>query len=222
MSIGLKYPDPPPAEQGVEMSLGSLTDYGNAIAGDMGGVDAANPIHNVSNSEDDFVNQDTEDSPIISKNVKTPSNKTSPKETSPKDKVETINPNALFQKGKVKNTGSGQGEGSGSGKGDGEDGGGGTGDDLTGSGTSFSLSGRSSKSLGLPSSRTNEVGSVIVTITVDQEGNVIRAIAGARGTTIDNKSLWRHCEYAATQSKFTSNPNAPFEQKGTITYKFQR
>lgn len=222
MAIGLKYPDPPPPELGVEMDMGSLTDYGNAFAGELGGSDAANPIHEVPNSEDDIISQDTEDSPITSKKTDKKTTKENIKTEKPKETQEAINPNALFQKGKVKNTGSGEGEGKGSGRGDGEDGGGGTGNDNTGSGTSFSLKGRGAKSLSLPSSRTNDVGSVVVTITVDREGNVIRAVAGARGTTIDNKSLWRHCEYAASQSKFSANPNATFEQKGTITYKFQR
>lgn len=224
MSIGLKYPDPPPPELGVEMDFGSLTDYGNAIAGDLGGSEAANPIHQIPEQDENIISQDIEESPITaseSKPVSTVSDRPSP-DTKPEEKVESINPNALFQRGRVKNTGTGEGEGSGGGKGDGDHGGGGSGTDLSGSGTSFSLSGRGSKTLGLPPSKTNDVGAVVVTIWVDQSGNVTRAVAGARGTTIDNKSLWRHCEYAASQSKFTPNSSAPFEQKGTITYKFQR
>jgi hypothetical protein len=126
-----------------------------------------------------------------------PNNKPSTKETTQPTKEETINPNALFQKGKVKNTGSGEGSGKGDGKGDGSNGGGGTGSDGTGSGHTFSLAGRGSKSLGLPPSKTDEVGSIVVTIWVNQQGEVVRAVSGARGTTIDNRSLWRHCETAA-------------------------
>lgn len=222
-AVGLKYPDPPPPEQGVELDLGNLMDSGNAMIGEAGGSDASNPIHDISSSDENLANQDAEDVPLTAKKTENLKNKDKNKAVE-KTKVveETINPNALFTKGKVKNTGSGEGNGTGAGKGDGNNGGGGTGSDATGSGTSFSLAGRGSKSLGIPPSKTDEVGSVVVTIWVNQEGQVARAVAGARGTTIDNRSLWRHCESAASRSKFSPNPNAPEEQKGTITYKFRR
>jgi periplasmic protein TonB len=217
--VGLKYPDPPPKERGVEMDLGNLLDTGNALAGEAGGSDASNPIHDMSEGDENMVSQDVEDVPLVAKKTNK-SNKEAIKDVSKSE--ETINPNALFKKGKVKNTGSGEGNGTGAGKGNGNNGGGGTGSDATGSGTSFSLAGRASKSLGIPPSKTDEVGSIVVTIWVNQEGQVARAVAGARGTTIDNRSLWRHCESAASRSKFSANPNAPEEQKGTITYKFRR
>ncbi|HHT04423.1 MAG TPA: hypothetical protein GX005_08925 [Bacteroidales bacterium] len=214
---GLKYLDPPPPEIGVEMNIGDLLGDGNALIGDAGGSDAQGSIHDVSSSEEDFYSQDAEDSPIVAKKTDAPKkNVASPEET--------VNPNALFRKGKVKGQdGGGVGQGKGSGVDEGEGtGGGGTGYDLTGSGTSFSLIGRDSKSLSLPPSKTDEVGSIVVTIWVNPEGKVTRAVAGARGTTIDNRSLWRNCESAASRSIFSENPNAPFEQKGTITYKFRR
>lgn len=223
VSMGLKYPDPPPAEVGVEMDLGSLEGSGNALMGDLGGSDATNPIHNISEGSEDYALQDSEDSPIAANPTTKPSNKPQTQENpTPKEQEETINPNALFQKGKVKNTGSGQGDGKGDGIGDGNNGGGGTGFDATGSGHTFSLAGRGSKSLGLPPSRTDDVGSIVVTIWVNPQGEVERAVAGARGTTIDNRSLWRHCETAAMRSKFSASPTAPMQQKGTITYKFRR
>ncbi|MDD4685056.1 MAG: hypothetical protein PHD45_07480 [Bacteroidales bacterium] len=214
---GLKYLDPPPPEMGVEMNIGDLLGDGNALIGDAGGSDAQGSVHDVSGSEEDFYSQDTEDSPIVAKKTDAPKkNVASPEET--------VNPNALFRKGKVKGQdGGGVGQGKGSGVDEGEGtGGGGTGYDLTGSGTSFSLIGREPKSLSLPPSKTDEVGSIVVTIWVNPEGKVTRAVAGARGTTIDNRSMWRNCESAASRSNFSENPNAPFEQKGTITYKFRR
>jgi hypothetical protein len=222
VSMGLKYPDPPPAEIGVEMDLGSLEDSGNAMMGELGGSDASNPIHDISEAAEDYASQTTDDVALTTKPTTKPSSKPSTQETAQTSKEETINPNALFQRGKVKNTGSGQGDGKGDGQGDGNDGGGGTGFDGTGSGHTFSLAGRGSKNLGLPPSKTDDVGSIVVTIWVNPEGNVDRAVAGARGTTIDNRSLWRHCENAAMRSKFSAAPNAPMQQKGTITYKFRR
>ena len=216
-AMGLKYPDPPPPEQGVLMDIGDLIGEGNALIGEKGGSDEQASIHETSSSEENYVAQNSEESTIVTKKSETPKKKQETTE-------ETINPNALFRKGKVKSEdggGIGQGQGSGIGQGKGT-GGGGTGYDLSGSGTTFSLEGRGSKSLSIPPSKTDEVGSIVVSIWVDQAGKVTRAVAGARGTTIDNRSLWRHCESAASRSKFSENPNAPFEQKGTITYKFRR
>jgi TonB family protein len=122
-----------------------------------------------------------------------------------------------------KGTGSGSGTGSGTGKGEGSgtgDGSGpGTGD---GSGPNFSLHGRSAKYLPAPDYTEQEQGKVVVDVWVDKNGNVTKAIAGARGTTTSNPSLWRKAQQAALSAKFSVNINAPEEQKGTITYNFIR
>lgn len=214
-----------------EMDLGELKDKGgNAMAGKSGGSDGGPiPTHQIAAGNGN----------ILSKEVLVATTKggiASNDATS--EEEEAINPNALYKKGKVNSgagtgtglaggngTGTGQGMGNGQGTGIGSgngSGGGGTGSDYSGSGTSFSLLGRGSKNLGVPSSKTEEVGSIVVTIWVNPEGDVTRAVAGARGTTIGNKLLWKQCELAATKSKFSANSNAPEEQKGTITYKFRR
>ena len=216
-AMGLKYPDPPPPEQGVVMDIGDLIGEGNALIGEKGGSDEQASIHETSSSEENYVAQNSEESTIVTKKSETPKKKQETTE-------ETINPNALFRKGKVKSEdggGVGQGQGSGIGQGKGT-GGGGTGYDLSGSGTTFSLEGRGSKSLSIPSSKTDEVGVIIVKIWVNQEGDVTRAVAGEKGTTIGDRSLWIQCQNAARRSKFSENPNAPFEQIGTITYKYRR
>jgi len=71
-----------------------------------------------------------------------------------------------------------------------------------------------------PSYNVQEHGVVVVTVTVDRNGNVTRAIAGAKGTTTLNETLRTAAERAALQTKFTSNPNR-IEQTGTITYTFK-
>ncbi|MDR0972032.1 MAG: hypothetical protein LBM25_06590 [Bacteroidales bacterium] len=218
-TIGLKYTTPPPPEEGTEIDVGDLLDQGNALIGEKGGEEELEQLHDITPDEEQVVTQNTEDTPITTKQT------TEKKPEIKQEKPEEINPNALFKKGKVKSqqTGGGIGEGSGSGIGDNQGtGGGGLGSDATGSGTTFFLAGRGSKDLSIPSSKTDEVGSIVVTIWVNPQGDVTRAVAGARGTTIDNKSLWRHCENAASKSKFTAAPQAPEEQKGTITYKFRR
>ncbi len=214
--LGLKYPDPPPPELGVEMDLGEFSDIGTDMEhAAEGGEDVSNSdvVPDDNNGE---VTQDVEDVPLVSK--KTEQKKEKPKQKVEQEKPKTeepqINQNALFSKGKVKKgSGSDTGVGNGDGKGSGGDG--------EGSGTSFSLAGRGAKNLGKPSSSTEKVGNIVVEIKVDQNGNVVEAKGGARGTTIWDSNLFRKCEQAAKKSQFTKNPDAPEVQKGTITYIFR-
>jgi len=88
-------------------------------------------------------------------------------------------------------------------------------------GNKWGLSGRSLLGrLPLPVYNVNDDGVVVVTITVDKDGNVTRAVAGARGTTTLNKALHDAAERAARQAKFDRKPDA-IEQTGTITYIFK-
>lgn len=116
-------------------------------------------------------------------------------------------------------SGNGSGTGSGTGTGDGSGVGPGSGD---GSGPNFNLHGRSSKYIPIPEYTEQDQGKVVVDIWVDKNGNVTKAIAGAKGTTTSNPSLWKKAQQAALNAKFSVNANAPEEQKGTITYNFIR
>ena len=107
--------------------------------------------------------------------------------------------------------GSGSGGGSGSGSGSG-----------SGGGTSFSLGGRGSISLPKPAYTSEKSGRVVVDITVDQEGRVVKVRAGARGTTVQDAELFRQAESAARKARFKPDPDAPDAQVGTITYNFIR
>ncbi len=89
-----------------------------------------------------------------------------------------------------------------------------------GNGTSFDLGGRTKKHLPLPDYDSEEQGKVVVTIYVDKYGKVTRAVPGARGTTVSDPKLHRLAKAAALRAKFSSDPEAPEEQKGTITYTF--
>lgn len=207
--IALPYPDPPPPEYGVEMNAEELSDIGNDIDNaSEGGEDVSNNVAS-NNIEENIVNQDTEEAPISSKRNET----VTPKKEEQKPAEPTINQNALFAKGKVKTGNGGQqgisnGEGSGAG-GNGE-----------GKGVSFNLGGRGAKELVPPTSSTTKVGKIIVEIFVDREGNVVKAKAILKGTTITDSNLFRKCEQAARKCKFAADSNAPEVQKGTITYRF--
>lgn len=71
--------------------------------------------------------------------------------------------------------------------------------------------------------KSQEEGKVVVDLIVDRDGNVIRAKAGAKGTTYtQNPALWKRLEEESMKIKFSpsNNPYTPEEQRGTVTYVF--
>jgi colicin import membrane protein len=97
--------------------------------------------------------------------------------------------------------------------------GGGTGNG-TGNGTSFSLAGRSARSLPKPNFPGNEAGVVVVEVTVNKFGKVTDALPGIKGSTTMDSELLEAARKAAISASFNSDANAPAFQKGTITYHF--
>ena len=214
--MGLRYPDPPPPELGVEMDMGEFSDVGTDSEHAAEGGEDLSSESSYANDDNNELTQQSEDVPLTSKKTPSPTkNKKKPKDNvKPQSEETKIDQNALFTKGRVKKgSGGSTGVGEGSGKGSGGEGG--------GSGISFSLAGRGSKSLPLPTATSSENGSIVVEIRVDQEGNVVFAKAVWKGTTLTDTNLWRLCEQAAKDSKFTAKPDAPELQPGTITYIFR-
>lgn len=108
-------------------------------------------------------------------------------------------------------TGGGEGGGDGPGKGPGKGPGNG--------GYGFSLSGRSVMTPPTLSKDTKEEGKVVVEITVDKNGKVIKADPNGRGTTTSSPMLKAKARQAALATTF--NVSGEFEeQKGTITIIF--
>lgn len=70
----------------------------------------------------------------------------------------------------------------------------------------------------LPSFISDKAGIVVVEIWVDNYGNVQKAVAGAEGTTVTDKTLWKAARVAALGAHFNMSADAPALQKGTITY----
>ena len=90
-----------------------------------------------------------------------------------------------------------------------------------GFGGSFNLSGRSIRGGGLPrpEDRIAEAGTIVINITVDPRGDVIRAEIG-RGTNIDNAVMRNGALDAAKRAKFNSIQGTN-NQSGTITYRYR-
>ena len=72
-----------------------------------------------------------------------------------------------------------------------------------------------------PEYTVKDSGTVVVTVWVDQYGNVTKAQPGAEGTTVNNSKLWNSARKAALATHFNADANAPALQKGTITYVFR-
>jgi TonB family protein len=108
------------------------------------------------------------------------------------------------------NGGGGSGNGTGDGKGDGK-----------GTGFSYDLKGRKILQKSVPTDNSNETGTVVVSITVDKNGKVVKATPGARGSNTTNASLYKKAEKAAYLAKFDPMPEGPEEQRGSITFIFK-
>ena len=84
------------------------------------------------------------------------------------------------------------------------------------------LEGRGTEgSLPRPSYNVQESGTVVVAIWVDNYGKVVKAQAGADGTTVTDKNLWAAARNAAMNTRFKQKMDAPAMQQGTITYVFK-
>ena len=72
-----------------------------------------------------------------------------------------------------------------------------------------------------PNYAVQKEGTVVVEIWVDNYGNVQKAVAGAKGTDVTDKTLWQAARKAALGAHFNMSADAPALQKGTITYIFR-
>jgi outer membrane biosynthesis protein TonB len=235
-------PNPPWADQGASMILGeenmggeSLTPVENPQPNETYTPIESQPTPDeLSQSTDDDVN-------VVAKvNDKKIENKpvVNPIIDKPKEIVELprkANPTALFKK-RSNNSEAGHGsgnepgnEGRPDGTPDGVIGGTGQGGDGNGPGgpggdgkgpIKYSLSGRRVAKKPIISTNSNDVGIVVVNITVDRNGNVTKAEPGARGTTTLNLDKLKVAKQAALDTKFSPKPDGPEEQFGTMTVSF--
>lgn len=95
----------------------------------------------------------------------------------------------------------------------------GTGKGLDGDGN-YQLGGRKALNKEKFVQECNEAGIVVVSIEVDQDGKVISATPGVRGTTNNNRCLLEPAKRAALATKFNADENAPAKQIGKIIYRF--
>ena len=219
--MAFKTPLPLPGEEGVEVDLGMMDQGMGNLQPETPAIPmTAQPEQQQSKNEEDIVTQNAEEAPAIEK-PKT--NKTKQEQPSEQPKP-TVNQKALFKGSNNPQAGGSEGvtgqpgdQGNPNGLAgikqyDGQGG--------KGNGTGYDLGGRGAKSLHRPSDDFSEEGIVVVDIWVNRTGQVTRAEVARKGTTLINNDMRQKAIQAALRSTFASDPNAPEEQHGTITYTF--
>jgi outer membrane biosynthesis protein TonB len=90
----------------------------------------------------------------------------------------------------------------------------------SGSGGNYNLAGR--KALSKPKEKPNceEVGTVVVRITVDKNGKVISAVPGVKGSTNTALCLLEPAKESAFKTKWSPNLKGTGNQVGTIIYNY--
>lgn len=220
--MAFKTPLPLPGEEGVEVDLGMMNQGMGNIQPEKPAIpEAAQPEQPQTKSEEDIVSQNDEEAPAIEKpKVTKPKPETKPVEQ-PKP---TVNNRAMYHGSNNPQAGGSEGitgQPGDQGKPNGlagvrqYEGNGGR-----GNGTGFDLGGRGAKSLHRPNDDFSEEGIVVVNIFVNREGKVVRAEVAKKGTTVINNDMRQKAVQAALRSTFAADPNAPEEQRGTITYTF--
>lgn len=94
------------------------------------------------------------------------------------------------------------------------------GNEGSGSGGNYNLAGRKALTKPIEKPDCQEEGVVVVSIEVDKDGNVIRAIPGVKGSTNTAPCLLKPAKAAAMKTKWNPDDKAPNKQRGTIIYKF--
>ena len=86
--------------------------------------------------------------------------------------------------------------------------------------SNYKLAGRKVRNTPKEQPDCEEVGTVFVSIEVDNKGRVLKAIPGTKGTTNSAECLLKPAKKAALNTTWYPDPNAPSVQRGIIIYKF--
>ena len=218
--MAFKTPLPLPGEEGVEVDLGMMDQGMGHLPPETPAIPmTTQPQEQQNKSEEDIVTQDIEEAPALEQ----PKN-TKPKQEKPVEQPKPqVNRRAMYKGNNDPQAGGSEGI-------TGQPGDQGNPNGLAGirqyegnggkgNGPGYDLGGRGAKRLQSPPKEFPEEGHIVVEIWVDRDGNVVKT-AIAKGTEITNKEMQNMAIEAAKRSKFVADPNAPIEQKGTITYTF--
>ncbi len=244
--VGLSYLDPPP-ENGIAINFGTMDTGSGKIQPTEKIKTAPKPtttkpvVQQKAEIKEEVVTQDNEEAPVIKKEekkeevkevveevpkkeepVEEPEKKPDPKP----DKSTTDALSSLINGPKSNGVDQG-GEGDDKTGGDKGDPNGdpnaksyyGNGKGLDGDGN-YLLGGRKALNKKKIVQDCNEAGTVVVSIEVDRNGRVIKAMPGVRGTTNNSPCLLDPAKRAALATIFNKDDKAPSKQIGKIIYRF--
>lgn len=228
--IGLKYLEPPPPEEGIAINFGwDEQGLGNEIKEekvsenktDNENVTNLNTQSNTEKVNEKVIKQNIEESVVLNdKEENTNNEKKETNEAQPDKKlIEALNKWKKNESSNSKSQGINNRTGN-QGKADGDINSDNYSNGNKGNSTIFSLAGRRLIKSPKIYDTSQKEGRVVVEIIVDKYGNVIKATPGARGTTTTDNHLFKLAKNAAMATKFNPDPDAPEQQKGTITYIF--
>ncbi|MBI2966227.1 MAG: hypothetical protein HYY40_00215 [Bacteroidetes bacterium] len=164
--------------------------------------------------------QTTEEAPSVKSSEETVKEESEKKEEQP-----AVNPLALYKKDRNPGISANEGEKEGTGDQGNPDGSPLSDNYSKGSGTGFnwSLHGRGRKLVGNIEvhDESQETGKVVVQISVGRDGKVTQATPVLLGSTTTNQYLWKLARQAAFTAKFSPDPAATEEQKGTMVFDFK-
>ena len=219
--MAFRTPLPLPGEEGVEVDLGMMDQGMGNIQPEKPAIPmASQPQKQPSQAKEDIVTHNDDEAPSLEK-----PKSTKPKQEKPAEEPKpTVNQRALFKGNNNPQSGGSEGI-------TGQPGDQGNPNGLAGikqyegnggkgNGTGYDLGGRGAKTLHRPNDDFVEEGIVVVDIWVNPAGKVTRAEIKQKGTTVINSEMREKARQAALRSTFIADPNAPNEQRGTITYTF--
>ncbi|MHC9089703.1 energy transducer TonB [Tenacibaculum sp. IMCC1] len=237
LNYGMKYLDPP-IEYGLAINFGT-SEVGSGEPVEKTKAQATSQQEEVVEEQveetpeerikEEIITNDTaEEVPVVEKKeaVKETSKEEKPKEKKkPKPSKETTDAlNSLLNGTSKDGANSGEGDDKKSGVKGNENGDPNSdkyyGNSGSGSGGNYNLAGRKALSKPIQKPDCQEEGTVVVSIEVDQNGKVIKATPGAKGTTNSASCLYDAAKKAALKTKWNADGNAPSKQRGTIIYKF--
>ena len=67
---------------------------------------------------------------------------------------------------------------------------------------------------------TEQKGTVVISISIDKYGHVVKAVPGAPGSTTQSEYLYTKAKQAAESAQFDSAPTSPLEAKGYMIIQF--
>jgi TonB family protein len=224
--MGLKYQNPPPAEEGIAINFG-FDNFGSGEVEPSIEQAAETKVEEIE-STTQVNTQDIEEISISKEKPKEKKNENSLKEEVKKEEKEeekVVNTKALYTGKKISINSSSQGVSQGNGNQGNENGnpdansyiGGGNGYD----GIAFNLGGRTISEVKKPIYDSQAQGKVVVSIRVNKNGRVISANPGAKGSTTTNAYLYSKAKEAALKTTFKPKTDAPDVQIGTIIYHFK-